>query len=107
MRPAAFCRRRRLTNIVRRAALVAFYIATDGPSWNNNTNWLSDAALTNWDGVATDADGRVTRLVLQRNQLSGKIPPELGSLSSLELLDLSHNKLRGEIPPELGTSLVP
>ena len=26
-----------------RAALVALYNATDGPNWNDNTNWLSEA----------------------------------------------------------------
>ena len=85
-----------------RAALVAFYIATDGPNWNDNTNWLSDAPLRNWHGVTIGADGRVTYLILTRNRLSGAIPPELGNLSSLVLLDLQYNQLRGEMPPELG-----
>ena len=34
--------------------------------------------------------------------MSGEIPPELGSLSSLEWLELNSNQLSGEIPPELG-----
>ena len=85
-----------------RDALVAFYIATDGPNWSDNTNWLSDAPLRDWYGVTIGADGRVTYLILTRNQLSGMIPPEVGNLSSLELLDLQYNQLRGELPPELG-----
>ncbi len=85
-----------------RAALVVFYIATDGPNWSDNTNWLSDAPLKDWSGVTIGADGRVTHLILTRNQLSGEVPPELGNLSSLELLDLRYNQLRGETPPELG-----
>ena len=40
--------------------------------------------------------------VPRRNQLSGEIPPELGSLISLTWLDLGGNQLTGEIPPELG-----
>ncbi len=32
----------------------------------------------------------------------GEIPPELGSLATLESLDLSKNQLSGEIPSELG-----
>ena len=34
-----------------RAALEALYHSTDGPNWNNNANWLSDAPLRDWYGV--------------------------------------------------------
>ena len=84
------------------AALVALYNATDGPNWENDTNWLSDRPLGEWHGVTTDAEGRVTGLRLNANQLTGSIPPELGDLSNLEWLDLHGNQLSGEIPSELG-----
>ena len=42
-------------------------------------------------------------LDLSYNQLTGEIPTELGSLTSLEWLDLSSNQLTGEIPTELGS----
>ena len=84
-----------------RAALVALYNATDGPSWRHNTNWLSDVPLDEWDGVVTDDEGRVIRLDLGRNRLMGQIPPELGDLSNLENLYLSSNDLT-EIPTQLG-----
>ena len=35
--------------------------------------------------------------------MSGEIPPELGSLSNLELLSLGNNELSGETPAELGS----
>ena len=85
-----------------REALVALYNATNGPSWASNTNWLSDAPLGHWYGAITDANGRVTALILRDNQLNGEVPSELGSLASLEVLDLGSNRLSGKIPPELG-----
>ena len=94
-----------------REALVALYNATDGPNWDNNENWLSDAPLDEWYGVTTNDDGRVTGLFLRENELnwrylrdgsSGEIPPKLGNLASLRVLYLPGNLLTGEIPPELG-----
>ena len=85
-----------------RAALVALYNATDGANWRNNGNWLSNAPMGEWHGVTTDSDGRVARLDIERNQLTGGIPAELGSLSNLTNLNISRNQLTGEIPAELG-----
>ena len=85
-----------------RAALTTLYHATDGTNWELNTNWLTDAPIGEWAGVATDADGRVIGLHLSANQLSGSIPSELGDLANLQELDLSANQLSGSIPSELG-----
>ena len=88
-----------------RAALVAFYNATGGPNWTDNTNWLSNEPLSEWHGVTTNDDGRVTELSVgdedDGNQLTGEIPVELGNLAQLEYLHLAHNQLTGEIPTEL------
>ena len=84
------------------AALAAFYNATDGANWGDNSYWLSDRPTGEWYGVTNDADGRVTRLDLHDNQLIGVIPAELADLAYLEWLDLQQNHLTGEIPPELG-----
>ena len=84
-----------------RAALIALYHSTDGDNWSDNTNWLSDARLGEWYGVTTNAYGNVKELDLEGNQLSGKIPAELGSLTELEYLDLKSNQLSGEIPTKL------
>ena len=86
-----------------RDALVALYNATDGLNWTNNSRWLTDAPIGQWHGVTTAAAGRVTHLDLQYNGLTGRIPPELGSLSILAELLLERNKLTGSIPSELGS----
>ena len=85
-----------------REALTALYNAACGEIWYYNENWLSDAPLGDWYGVATDSQGFVIELDLWDNRLSGRIPPELGSLSNLSYLGLGINQLNGEIPPELG-----
>ena len=85
-----------------RAALVALYEATNGANWTSNDNWLSDRPIGEWHGVTTDRSGRVTKLSLDFNQLSGEIPEELGSLVNLQEMLLSENQLSGEIPTELG-----
>ena len=85
-----------------RAALVTLYNATGGANWTNNTNWLSNEALSEWHGVDTDATGRVTELHLSGNELSETLPAELGDLTNLQILDLCSNELSGAIPAELG-----
>ncbi len=90
---------RRPTN---REVLEILYDETDGDNWADNTNWLTDGPLDKWYGVSTDADGRVERLRLGYNGLSGPIPPELGDLGSLRELYLYHNSISGPIPPGLG-----
>ena len=85
-----------------RAVLVALYHSTDGASWDANTNWLSDRPIGEWHGVATNSNGRVIKLELPGNNLTGTLPAELGGLSNLTELYLRDNQLTGEIPPELG-----
>ncbi len=83
-----------------RDALIALYHATDGDSWTDRTNWLTDTNLWTWYGVRV-SDGRVTRLGLPGNNLSGSIPSELSDLSNLTSLSLYDNALSGPIPSEL------
>ena len=113
-----------------RAALEAFYYATNGPEWKNNTNWLTDKPAEQWYGVETDAADKVVGLSFNKNGLTGRlpselaylsdlkklslwgdwgpgnsitgpIPAELAGLSNLTVLKLGNNELTGEIPPEL------
>ena len=88
-----------------REALVAFHAATNGPGWTNADGWLSGAPLNEWHGVSTDEAGRVTKLALAGNRLSGPIPAELAMLAQLSTLDLGGNELSGPVPSELGNHL--
>ncbi len=87
-----------------RQALIAIYKSTDGPSWEEDGNWLSDKPLDTWYGVTTNIDCQVVKLDLFWNRLSGKIPPEIGNLTKLERLSLAVNQLMDAIPPNWATS---
>ena len=83
-------------------ALVALYNSTDGTNWVDNTDWLQTNMPCSWYGV--DCYGsHVGTINLQANQLTGNIPPELGSLIGLGSLYLSFNQLTFGIPSELGS----
>lgn len=90
------------SEVPERDALVALFESTGGSDWINRDGWLSDAEPGDWYGVDTNSQGRVTRIVLNRNNLVGSIPSELGVLVHLSRLSLQRNGLTGEIPPELG-----
>ena len=81
-----------------RAALIALYNATGGANWTNRTNWLSNSPISDWRGVTTNDDGRVTAISLKENGLKGQLPAALGDLSELTNLTLTKNELSGPIP---------
>ena len=79
--------------------LIALYRATDGASWSNDENWLSDAPLYEWYGVSVGAGGRVRALELANNNMTGSLPSQLSDLANLEVLNLSSNSgLIGPVP---------
>ena len=82
---------------------MALYNSADGDNWTDKSDWLSDRPTGQWYGVTTDVNGSVTHLDLNNNELSGEVPPELGSLSNLQSLRLGSNELSSEIPSELGS----
>jgi Leucine-rich repeat (LRR) protein len=102
-----------------REALMALYEAMSGDKWKDNTNWgvgdpcdwhgvscnSTEVALKNADaerGKPKATTGTVIELSLPNNRLHGILPPEIGDLSNLEVLQLGSNELTGKIPPEIG-----
>ena len=84
-----------------RDALTALYHSTGGENWVRRDNWLSDQHIDTWYGVTVNPDGRVSELVMPENELTGELPPEIGTLTELVSLSLHFNSLEGEIPSEL------
>ena len=66
-------------------------------------DWQTDTPIHEWEGLTVDDS--ITALVgidLPERGLRGAIPPELGGLARLRLLNLRHNELTGKIPREVG-----
>ena len=96
-----------------RLALIALYNSTDGANWRDNSGWNTSSSHCSWYGVTCDSAGHVTSLILEYNSLDGTLPPEVGNLVNLNLLQITYNRgecgkggcyggIRGEIPPEIG-----
>ena len=87
-------------------ALLAIYNATNGPGWAppagvSGDNWLTTNTPCTWKGL-TCTGGHVTGLALRGFGLSGALPPELGSLASLQALDLWNNLIT-DVPYEFAS----
>ena len=80
-----------------RDILVGFYNANDG----NSLGWdLNEEDVTRWNGIIVNSNGRVSRIVLSKKNITN-LPPQIGGLDSLERLDLRLNQLT-TLPDELG-----
>lgn len=73
----------------------------DVPDWTRQDKWMSEASVCDWYGVDCGDTGEVVHLNMTSNLLSGTIPEELRSLTSMILLDLSKNEMSGTIPAQL------
>ena len=71
--------------------------------WGFSELLLNDNQLTGEIPPELSRLANLRNLHLQRNQLTGEIPPELSNLELLGELLLNDNKLTGKIPRELAT----
>ena len=66
-------------------------------------NWSPSTDIAGWDGITLGGSPtRVTKIKLQKRELTGSIPVALGRLELLEELWLYINELTGAIPAEMG-----
>lgn len=84
-----------------RDVLTTLYHALGGPGWRSDEGWLSDLPFDGWHGIQ-GSGLHVVELSLPGNNLSGRIPAIIGSLSGLETLRLDDNQLSGPLPSALG-----
>ena len=76
-------------------------ILGDNGQSSDGRAWLSEAWECSWEGVDCGLDSYVTGISGLKG-LSGRLPEEISSLESLEMLDLSTNSIHGDIPASLG-----
>lgn len=94
------------TRMTQRFALATFYYATGGnSSFDSESGWMKvNSSECTWRGCNCTPGNIVVSLAYDlRGGLDGTLPPELGLLSSLEILRLElQNRLSGSIPEDLG-----
>ena len=98
-------------------ALATFYFATDGDNWKNNSKWLSRTDhICDWWSQPKDPRSQqpflahckgtlgFQQLVMPDNGLKGSVPPEIGFLTRLTLVNLAGNALQGDIHEDVWES---
>ncbi|MBK9963196.1 MAG: T9SS type A sorting domain-containing protein [Saprospiraceae bacterium] len=80
--------------------LVKLFESTNGANWS--IKWNFNQGIENWYGINLDGMGCVRNISLSDNNLKGNLPPELGLLTNLKVLNLFNNQLTGTIPVSLG-----
>ena len=85
-------------------ALLAFKSMLSSPSNGLLASWNTSSHYCSWPGVVCSRrqPERVLSLLMGSFNLSGHISPSLGNLSFVKKLDLHGNQFVGQIPPELG-----
>ena len=94
--------------LIQRYALATLFYSTNGAGWLNQSLWLDDGDECDrwWQYIGkiscNATSGGITSLDLQKNNLQGTIPAEIGLLTSLLVLGLEENDLAGTFPQRIG-----
>lgn len=91
------------TRSVQRYAMACLYYATNAvPNpyiekprpWVSAHLWLSTSHVCEWKGIVCNSAYKIEEINLERNNLSGSIPPEIAMIAStLQTLDMTSNSL--------------
>jgi len=109
-------------HLIQRYVLTVIYLSTGGTIINNNNDWtqygnlnfLSSMHECHWKHkhlkrilgvVSCNEHMYITNLLLSACNLQGKLPSEIGYLSTLETLSLSDNNFIGRIPSTIGYNM--
>lgn len=94
------------------SALKALYENTGGDNWTDRSGWdwmidnrstqPANCDLSLLHKIELGLDGRVSKVLLYVNNLTGTLPTELENLASLKVLALYGNQITGSIPSEIG-----
>jgi Leucine-rich repeat (LRR) protein len=88
-----------------RQALIALYNSTTGSNWYKQSGWSNltnnNIKVTDLYGVTIE-NGKVIKIQLYDNNLSGPLPSEIGSFPYLQELHLTSNNLTGTLPTQIG-----
>ncbi|KAL5772195.1 hypothetical protein ACOSQ2_012119 [Xanthoceras sorbifolium] len=69
-------------------------------------NWSTTTSVCNWIGVTCGVrHRRVTALNISYLSFVGTIPPQLGNLSFLAVLDMTNNSFHGSLPDDFNTQI--
>lgn len=84
--------------------LIELYRSTKGKFWLRKDNWISAEPCRRWFGLTINSSGHVTVINLRRNHLQESLNNVLSwrMLSNIHTICLSENSLTGRIPPQLG-----
>jgi hypothetical protein len=102
--------------IMERYVAALLYFSTSGDSWNNQFNFLSQGSICEWNdvvvigpgakpverGILCNDQGRVKKIDLTHNNITGRLPWEIASLESLHAIHAPHNQVEGSLPSQLG-----
>jgi hypothetical protein len=83
-----------------REVLEKFFCSTNGGEWRTRTGWMADGPLSSFYGVIFGME-KVMGLGLTENELSGKLPDEIGYLRSLQYMYAQDNNITGKLPASI------
>jgi Leucine-rich repeat (LRR) protein len=94
--------------IIQRYALATLYYSTNGDSWTDNSDWVTDADECLWYSSSSDSqrcspDNELLVLSLNDNNLQGELPHEISLLTTLTSISIRNPRdntptLTGGIP---------